>query len=99
LNQRNKLRKQGKYESADNLAKKINGAIANNLRTQLSKLVDALVHAMWNALHAQIKAQKENNRTSHLLNDFEQVNGFFASFSYDPLYKAENVSVYRHSFC
>jgi Reverse transcriptase (RNA-dependent DNA polymerase) len=97
LNKRNKLRKQGKYELADNLSKKINGAIANNLSNQLSKLVDAPVHTMWDALHAQNKAQKENSRTSHLLNDVEQVNAFFASFSYDPLYKVENVSVYRHS--
>ena len=41
LNKRNKLRKQRKcLLLADNLATKINGAIAYNVRNQLSKLVD-----------------------------------------------------------
>ena len=61
----------------------------------MSKLVDAPVHAMWDALHTQNNARKNNNRSSQLLNDVEQVNAFFASYSYDPLYKAENVSAYR----
>jgi hypothetical protein len=63
LNKRYKLRKQGKYELADNLAKKINDIIAYNLRNQLSKLADAPVHAMWEAIHTQNKSHKNiNNR-------------------------------------
>ena len=54
-----------------------NGIIAYNVRNQLSKLVDAPVHAMWNALHTQNNARKNNNRVSHLFNDVEQVNAFF----------------------
>jgi hypothetical protein len=97
LNKRNRLRKQGKYELADNLANIINGAIASNVRHQLSKLVDSPVHAMWDALHTQNNVHKNNIRASHLPNDVEQVNSFFASYSYDPSYKAENVSAYRPS--
>ena len=76
MTKRNKLRKHGKNELADILANKINGIIAYNVRNQLSKLVDAPVHAMWDALHTQNNARKNNNRASHLLNDVEQVNAF-----------------------
>jgi hypothetical protein len=60
LNKRNKLRKQGKYDLADNLANKINGAIANIVRNQLSKLVDSPVHEMWEAVRNQNNAHKNN---------------------------------------
>ena len=75
----------------------INGAIAYNVRNRLRKLVDAPVQSMWAALHTHNNAHKNKNRASHLLNDVEQVNAFFASYSYDPLYKAESVSAYRPS--
>jgi len=95
LNKRNKLRKRGKYDLADNLANKINDAIANNVRNQLSKLVDYPVNAMWEAVRNKNNAHKNNTRASHLLNDVEQANAFFASFSNDSSCKAENVSAYR----
>ena len=71
--------------------------MAYNVRNQLSRPVDAHVHEMWDALHTRNNAHKNNNRTSHLLNDVEPVNAFSACFSYDPSYKAENVSAYRPS--
>jgi hypothetical protein len=76
VNKRNKLCKQGKYELADNLAMKINGAIADNLRNQLSKLVDAPVHAMWDALHAQIEVQKESSKTMKSLSQLRRASQY-----------------------
>jgi len=92
LNRRNKLRRRGKYDLADNLANKINDTIANNVRNQLSKLVDSPVNAMWEAVRNQNNAHKKNTRASHLLNDVEQISIFFASLSNDSSYKAEDVS-------
>ena len=80
LNKRNKLRKQGKYDLADNLANKINVAVANTVRNQLSKPVDSPVHAMWDAIRNQNNAREYNTRTSHLLNDVERVNAFLPAF-------------------
>jgi len=50
---------------------------------------------MWEAVRNKNNAQKNNTRASHLLNDIEQINAFFASFSNDSSYKAENVSAYH----
>jgi hypothetical protein len=76
LNKRNKLRKQGKDDLADILANKINGIIACNVRNRFTKLADAPVQAMWDALHSQNNSHKYNTRSSHLLSDVEQVNAF-----------------------
>jgi len=50
---------------------------------------------MWENVRNQNNAHKNNTRTSHLLNDVEHVNTFFASFSNDSSYKAEHVLAYR----
>jgi len=91
----NKLAIYCKYDFADNLANKINDAIANNVRNQLNKLVDSPVNAMWEAVRNKNNAHKNNTMASHLLDDVEQVYAFFASFSNDSSYKAENVLAYR----
>jgi hypothetical protein len=89
LNKRNKLRRQGDFAAANNLARRINFIIADTLCGRLSRLVHAPVKDMWNAINFKSAAREYNGRTRHLLSDVERVNEFFARLSFDPLCKVE----------
>jgi hypothetical protein len=85
LRTRNKLRRRGKIEQANELAIKINQLIAQERSRTLARLDSANPKQLWRAVR-KVNGSSQNTVCHPLLEDINSVNDYFANISYDSNY-------------
>ena len=94
LKQRNRLRRRGRLEEADELATKINEKITELQQNRFCKLTTASPAELWKSVkNSRCPKNTEPSHADALLSDVNAVNKYFAKISTKPVGSCETVSV------
>lgn len=98
LRQRNRLRRNGQIERADQLALKINSLINSHREASLDKLSTATTKELWASVAKTNNNSSNGNFLCSLLRDPETVNNYFASIATKDGYDCKELNCFR-SLC